>query len=71
MFMADKANFEGIAKKVSPPLYTDKVFQKCFIDVNERGTEAAAVTCMYSIFILLFYNYNSLFLVMLTLFLFL
>ena len=58
MFMSDRANFDGIAKKVSPPLYANKVFQKCFIDVNERGTEAAAFTCMYSIIVLLFCNHK-------------
>ena len=36
------ANFKGIS--LSGPLQLDMVKQKCYIDVNEKGTEAAAVT---------------------------
>jgi serpin B len=40
----DKANFTKMSDKHS--LYIDFVKQKCFIDVNEEGTEAAAVTAV-------------------------
>ena len=36
------ADFRGIS--VSGPLCVDLVKQKCYIDVSEKGTEAAAVT---------------------------
>ena len=36
------ANFKGIAEM--GPLVLDQVKQKCYIDVSEKGTEAAAVT---------------------------
>lgn len=36
------ANFKGIAEM--GPLVLDQVKQKCYIDVTEKGTEAAAVT---------------------------
>ena len=36
------ANFKGIAEM--GPLVLDQVKQKCYIDISEKGTEAAAVT---------------------------
>ena len=36
------ADFKGIS--LSGPLQVDLVKQKCYIDVSEKGTEAAAVT---------------------------
>ena len=36
------ANFKGIAEM--GPLVLDEVKQKCYIDISEKGTEAAAVT---------------------------
>lgn len=38
----DSANFNGIADSV--PLKVSKIIQKAFIEVNEEGSEAAAVT---------------------------
>ena len=38
-----RANFHGISDE---PLYIDWVKQKTYVDVNEEGTEAAAVTGM-------------------------
>jgi serpin B len=36
------ANFKGIAEM--GPLVLDQVKQKCYVDISESGTEAAAVT---------------------------
>ncbi len=41
-FNAGKASFKGISK--TQDLYIDKVKHKTYVDVNESGTEAAAVT---------------------------
>ena len=42
-FSMKMADFTGITKE-RPPLFIGKVIQKTFAEVNEQGTEAAAVT---------------------------
>ncbi|XP_020804796.1 serine protease inhibitor 42Dd-like isoform X1 [Drosophila serrata] len=39
---SDSANFEGLVQKSQ--IHIDKVLQKAFVEVNEEGAEAAAVT---------------------------
>lgn len=43
-FVPDSAEFTRISRSVGNHLYIDFVKQKAFVDVNEVGTEAAAVT---------------------------
>lgn len=43
MFDQEKANFSGIFEG-NESMCVDKVIQKAFIEVNEEGAEAAAVT---------------------------
>jgi serpin B len=45
-FSANKANFSGMSSP-KDPLFIYKALQKTFIDVNEEGTEAAAVTGIF------------------------
>jgi len=43
-FDATKADFREIAAPSGPNLYIEEIFHKAMVDVNERGTEAAAAT---------------------------
>lgn len=43
-FEADGADFTPLSARLGHNLYISKVRQKTFVDVNEEGTEAAAVT---------------------------
>jgi len=43
-FDAGRADFYGMADVRPDRLYITKVLHKTFVDVNEEGTEAAAVT---------------------------
>ena len=43
-FVPDGAQFTRISRSMGTHLYIDKVKQKAFVEVNEVGTEAAAVT---------------------------
>jgi serpin B len=44
-FIANKADFKGMVAQ-GPSPYVSAVIHKTFVDVNEQGTEAAAVTAM-------------------------
>jgi serine protease inhibitor len=43
-FDAGRADFTGMAPQTHPPIRIDEVRHKTFVEVNEEGTEAAAVT---------------------------
>lgn len=45
-FIMGKANLKGIADVVGAPLFLSEIVHKSYIDVNEKGTEAAAVTAL-------------------------
>ena len=42
---SNKAEFGNISSR---PLSVSKVYQKTFINVDMKGTEAGSATCMYS-----------------------
>jgi serpin B len=43
-FDPDRSNFAGINKEYAEKIYIDQVLHKTFLEVDEKGTEAAAVT---------------------------
>lgn len=43
-FSPEKANFDGMFSTINSQTFIDKIFHKTYIDVDETGTEAAAVT---------------------------
>ncbi|MDF1661369.1 MAG: serpin family protein [Planctomycetota bacterium] len=45
-FSATQANFQGVLADPDNPLFIGLVIQKSFVEVNEEGTEAAAVTAV-------------------------
>ena len=49
-FNPDTADLSGIVNITSRNLYVSKAFQDAYVDVNEEGTEAAAVTTIISKF---------------------
>jgi serpin B len=45
-FSKHQADFAGIARLVSRRLYVSKVLQRTYVDLDEKGTEAAATTAV-------------------------
>jgi serpin B len=45
-FSKHQADFSGIARLVSRRLYVSNVLQKTYVDIDEKGTEAAAATAL-------------------------
>jgi serpin B len=44
-FHPEEADFTGMTRD-KPPLFVSKVIHKAWVDVNEKGTEAAAATAV-------------------------